>query len=149
MNVRANRLGRSRTAAAGATPQITVPFCDPNCYDLGPYDFATIYNVLPLWTAGIDGTGQTIAIVGRTNINPQDARDFRTLFGLPAKDPQVILNGPDPGINDDESEANIDVQWSGAVAKNATIKFVTSQSTETTDELPPAPFTSSTTISPG
>jgi hypothetical protein len=51
MNVRANRLGRSRTAAAGATPQITVPFCDPNCYDLGPYDFATIYNVLPLWTA--------------------------------------------------------------------------------------------------
>ena len=133
MNVRANRLGRSRTAAAGAAPQITVPFCDPNCYDLGPYDFATIYNVLPLWTAGIDGTGQTIAIVGRTNINPQDARDFRTLFGLPAKDPQVILNGPDPGINDDESEANIDVQWSGAVAKNATIKFVTSQSTETTD----------------
>src|SRR6266446_4253055 len=44
------------------------------CHPLGPYDFATIYNVLPLWsaTSPIDGTGQTIAIVGRTNINVQD-----------------------------------------------------------------------------
>ena len=106
---------------------------DNNCYAVGPYDFATIYNVLPLWNAGTDGTGQTIAIVGRTNINIQDVRDFRTLFGLPAKDPNIILNGPDPGINSDESEADIDVQWSGAVAKGATIDFVTSQSTETTD----------------
>lgn len=41
------------------------------CHGLGPYDFATIYNVLPLWNAtpAIDGTGQTIAIVGRTNID--------------------------------------------------------------------------------
>jgi Pro-kumamolisin, activation domain/Bacterial Ig-like domain (group 3) len=133
MNVRANRIGRFGSPLPGITPDITVPFCDPNCFDVGPYDFATIYNILPLWQGGIDGTGQTIAIVGRTNINIQDTRDFRTLFGLPAKDPQIILNGPDPGINDDEGEANIDVQWSGAVARNATIKFVTSESTEATD----------------
>ena len=44
----------------------------------------------------------------------------------------MILNGPDPGIQGDESEADIDVQWSGAVAPNATIDFVVSQSTETT-----------------
>ncbi len=120
-------------------PQFTFPsplqgFCssDNNCYAVGPYDFATIYNVLPLWNAGIDGTGQTIAIVGQTNINIQDVRDFRSLFGLPAKDPNIILNGPDPGINGDEGEADIDVQWSGAVAKNATIDFVVSESTETT-----------------
>src|SRR6266849_3053991 len=31
---------------------------NPCFYGLGPYDFATIYNVLPLWTAGINGTGQ-------------------------------------------------------------------------------------------
>src|SRR6266481_2770061 len=42
------------------------------CYGVAPYDFATIYDVLPLWNSGINGTGQTIAIVGRTNINPQD-----------------------------------------------------------------------------
>ena len=108
---------------------------DNNCYAVGPYDFATIYNVLPLWNAGTDGTGQTIAIVGRSNINIQDARDFRALFGLPANDPVIILNGPDPGINGDEGEADIDVQWSGAVARGATIDFVVSESTETTDGI--------------
>ena len=48
------------------------------CYALAPYDFATIYDVLPLWTAAtpINGTGVTIAIVGRTDINPNDATDL-------------------------------------------------------------------------
>ena len=99
---------------------------------LGPYDFATIYDVLPLWNVGIDGTGVTIAIVGETDIQLTDVQAFRTFFGLPANDPVFIWNGPDPGVQGDESEADIDVQWSGAVAKGATIDFVISQSTETT-----------------
>ena len=105
------------------------------CYGVVPYDFATIYDVLPLWNSGINGTGQTIAIVARTNINPQDATDFWQLFGVtvPANKLNIILNGVDPGINGDEAEADIDVQWSGAVAPQATIDFVTSQSTEATD----------------
>ncbi|HEV2400497.1 MAG TPA: Ig-like domain repeat protein [Candidatus Sulfotelmatobacter sp.] len=105
---------------------------NPCYYGVSPYDFATIYDVLPLWNAGINGKGETIAIVGETNINIQDVRDFRTLFDLPANDPQIILNGPDPGIVADEVEANLDLQWSGAVAPQATIKFVASASTETT-----------------
>src|SRR5437588_3834020 len=59
----------------------------PNdCFGVGPYDFATIYNVAPAWNAtpAIDGTGQTIAIVGETDINPQDVTDFRNFFGLSA-----------------------------------------------------------------
>jgi len=128
---------KSKTSAKATlvNPSFTFPAgcaSDGNCYGVGPYDFAAIYNLIPLWNAGIDGTNQTIAIVGQTNINIQDVRDFRTLFGLPAKDPNIILNGPDPGINGDEGEADIDVQWSGAVAKNATIDFVVSESTETT-----------------
>jgi hypothetical protein len=99
---------------------------------LGPYDFATIYDVLPLWNAGIDGTGVTIAIVGETDIQMSDVQAFRSFFGLPVNDPVFIWNGSDPGIQGDESEADIDVQWSGAVAKGATIDFVISQSTETT-----------------
>ena len=99
---------------------------------LGPYDFATIYDVLPLWSAGIDGTGVTIAIVGETDIQLSDVQAFRSFFGLPVNDPVFIWNGSDPGIGLDESEADIDVQWSGAVAKGATIDFVISQSTETT-----------------
>jgi hypothetical protein len=100
-------------------------------YGLGPTDFATIYNVLPLWKAGIDGTGQTIAIVGESNIHLSDIEAFRTLFDLPANDPTIILNGPDPGVDGDETEAILDVSWSGAVAKNATIDLVVSASTET------------------
>ena len=64
---------------------------------MSPADFATIYNVKPLYDAGIDGTGQTIAIVGRSNIDVQNVRDFRTNFGLPANDPEVIVNGDNPG----------------------------------------------------
>ena len=106
-----------------------------SCYGIVPYDFAAIYDVLPLWNAGIDGTGQTIAIVGRTNINPADATNFWSLFGLtvPQNKLTITLNGPDPGINGDEGEADIDIQWSGAVAPQALINFVTSQSTNSTD----------------
>jgi hypothetical protein len=117
-------------------PLLTYPgnYCTPvgECYGLGPYDFATIYNVAPLWNAGIDGTGVTIAIVGETDIQLSDVQAFRSLFGLPANDPNFIWNGPDPGILGDESEADIDVQWSGGVAKGATVDFVISESTETT-----------------
>ena len=108
------------------------------CYLVGPYDFATIYNVLPLWNSNppTDGTGVTIAIVGRTNINLQDAIDFRNYFGLPANPPQIILDGQDPGlVPGDELEADLDVEWSGGVAKGATVKLVVSESTETTDGI--------------
>jgi Pro-kumamolisin, activation domain/Bacterial Ig-like domain (group 3) len=102
------------------------------CYAVGPADFGKIYNVQPLWTSSLDGAGQTIAIVGESDINLQDVRDFRNLFGLPANDPHIIYDGPNPGPQSDESEADIDVEWSGAIAPNATIDFVVSESTETT-----------------
>ena len=35
-------------------------------------------------------------------------------------------------MNGEETEADLDVQWSGAVAKGATVDFVVSESTETT-----------------
>ena len=103
-------------------------------YAVGATDFATIYNVLPLWQASpaIDGTGQTIAIVGQTNIDLQDPHGFREIFLLPINDPTVILDGSDPGITEDETEADLDVEWSGAVAAGATIDLVVSASTETT-----------------
>jgi pseudomonalisin len=104
---------------------------------LAPGDFATIYDVNPLYNAApaIDGTGQTIAIVGRTEIQLADVQFFRSFFGLPAKDPVFIINGTDPGDlgGAEEAEADLDVEWAGAVARNATIDLVISQSTATTD----------------
>ena len=118
-------------SGAGPLPLFTFTPQQTTLYGVGPTDFATIYNLLPLWKAGIDGTGQTIAVVGESNINVADVRSFRSLFGLPANDPKIILNGPDPGLVGDEPEAVLDVTWTGAVAKNATIDFVVSASTET------------------
>jgi hypothetical protein len=102
-------------------------------HSLAPSDFATIYNVSPLYSAGYDGTGQAIAVVGRTDININDVRTFRSFFGLPAKDPLFIHNGSAPGINADEGEADLDVEWSGAVGRNTTIDFVISASTQSSD----------------
>lgn len=130
MNQRAGIFSRSKATGEVKLigPRFTFADCGGHCYALGPYDFATIYNVLPLWNAGIDGTNQTIAIVGQSNIQLQDVRNFRSLFGLPAKDPVIIIppGNNDPGLTDDEVEADLDVEWSGAVAKNAQIIFVTS-----------------------
>jgi pseudomonalisin len=102
---------------------------------IAPADFATIYNLNPLYSAGINGSGQTVAIVGRTDIALADVQYFRSFFGLPANDPVFVHNGTDPGDlgGGEEGEADLDVEWSGAVAPNATIKFVISQSTSTTD----------------
>ncbi len=135
------RVGEFRRAKdtgkiTAVSPQYTYPGgCDPlsSCeFGLGPYDFGTIYNVLPLWTAGINGTGQTIAIVSQTDINPQDFADFATIFGLSPKPTlNIIHDGPAPGIIGDEPEADIDTQWSGGVAIGATIDFVVSASTNT------------------
>ncbi len=109
-------------------PLVTINFQGTLFYGVGPGDFATIYDI----PGSMDGAGQHVAIVGESNINIQDVRDFRRIFGLPAHDPNIILNGPDPGLQFDETEAVLDVSWSGAVAKNATIDFVVSGSTETT-----------------
>ncbi|HZI31383.1 MAG TPA: protease pro-enzyme activation domain-containing protein, partial [Candidatus Binatia bacterium] len=102
---------------------------------LAPADFATIYNVNPLYNAApaINGAGQTIAIVGRTDINLGDVQFFRSFFGLPVNDPIFVHNGADPGNlgGGEETEADLDVEWSGAIAKNATIKFVISQTAAT------------------
>jgi Pro-kumamolisin, activation domain/Bacterial Ig-like domain (group 3) len=121
--------------SAPARPQFTLSdgSCQPACYALGPADFGTIYNVLPLWNTQINGTGQSIGIVGQSNINLQDVRDFRSMFGLPENDPQIILNGPDPGLvlDGSETEALLDTEWSGAIAPGAKIIFIASASTNT------------------
>ena len=134
-----HRLGafQKLRATGDVEPLFTFAGCQSgNCYAVGPPDFAKIYNSAPLLngTPKIDGTGQTIAIVGETNINVQDVADFRTIFGLSQNftSSNIILNGPDPGINGSEGESDVDVQWSGGVAPGATIDLVTSASTETT-----------------
>lgn len=103
---------------------------------LSPADFATIYNVEPLYNSKIDGSGVTIAIPGRTDLGLSDIQAFRQAFNLPLTYPNVIVNGTDPGFSDyDVPEAALDMEWAGALAPGAAIDYVISASTETTDGI--------------
>jgi hypothetical protein len=98
---------------------------------LTPGDIATIYNLNPLYAANIDGTGQSIAIVGQTDIQTSDVAAFRSLSGLPASTPTVVLvpGSPDPGFQvntGDYDEAMLDLEWSGGIARKASIVYVNS-----------------------
>ncbi|HWY42092.1 MAG TPA: protease pro-enzyme activation domain-containing protein [Candidatus Sulfotelmatobacter sp.] len=125
------RFGKFRRDLTTGEIRPLFTFTDVNgtFFGMGPADFAKIYNI----PSGADGTGQSIAIVGRSNINIQDVIDFRNMFGLtPANNVTVILNGADPGlVSGDEGEADLDVEWSGAVAPKATIMLVVSESEQT------------------
>jgi uncharacterized protein (TIGR03437 family) len=106
--------------------------CGGEC--IAPADFATIYDVNPLYNSGINGTGQKLAIVGQTEINPNDISTFRAAFSLPTSLPtmiQVPNDAPNPAVSvGDLPEADLDLELSGAVARNATILYVYSNNVE-------------------
>jgi subtilase family serine protease len=119
---------------------------------LAPADVATIYDI----PSTLDGSGETIAILGRSDIFLTDINDFRTAFGLTpitatnctlntigiitaCNDPRfsyVLLlpsGQKDPGVPDsiaagDATEADLDVEWSGGVAPNAQIVYINAPS---------------------
>ena len=92
---------------------------------VAPADFATIYNTAPLLAAGINGSGETIAIVGRSDILLSDVQSYRQLFNLPPNDPTFINAGQDNGVNPgDDGESDLDVEISGGMAPLAHVDFV-------------------------
>ena len=115
------------------TPEQTEATSAAGVHTLAPDDIATIYDIASLYQAGIDGTGQTVAVAGATDFNASalaDVAQFRSRFNLPANVPQVIRDPgyPDPGVSGSLGEAHLDVEWVGAIARNARILFVYSNS---------------------
>jgi subtilase family serine protease len=109
---------------------------------IAPADFASIYDLNPVYQQGVDGFGQTIAIIGRASVYLPDIEMFQKILGLAVKDPVIVIppNGVDPGppasTNDgtkypDQSEATLDVTRAGSVAPGATIDVVISANTPT------------------
>ncbi|HEV2284442.1 MAG TPA: protease pro-enzyme activation domain-containing protein, partial [Steroidobacteraceae bacterium] len=112
---------------AGAKPQITYDGGQQNW--IGPGDFAAMYNIGPLYAAGINGTGVTIAIGEQSAINPTVADTFWAGVGIttpPTITPMTVPGGTDPGqtMDTNEEEAYLDIEVAGGVAPGATLALV-------------------------
>jgi len=105
-------------------------------YALVPADLATIYNFNPLFSAGINGAGQTIALVEDTNVHATaDITTFRSTFGLPAATFTQVHPGSctNPGdVAGNDGEAELDVEWAGAAAPGAALELVSCKDTSST-----------------
>ena len=88
-----------------------------------PGDIKTAYNIPSSFT----GTGQSIAIMGQSAIRTIDMENFQIAANLTVKDPKLVLvpgSGSSVRYLGDESESDIDLEWSGAIATGANILFV-------------------------
>jgi subtilase family serine protease len=109
---------------------------------IAPGDFYTIYDESPLLTAGtpINGSGVTIGVMGQVDVYTTDLTAFRTAAGLsttnlptqvsegttpPAPSSTICASSSAPSSCGDLEESTLDLEWSGAVAPAASIKFVT------------------------
>lgn len=115
-------------------PQVRIPTANPqftaktsNQHNLTPKDVATIYDINPAYNSGYTGSGQTIVVVGQSEISQSDIEAFQTAAGLTVKAPNQILvsgSGTAQTVSGDEAESDLDVEYAGAIARGATIDFV-------------------------
>ncbi len=119
---------KPRAAVKHPHPQFTSQFSGNHF--LAPGDWATIYNVTPIYTAGYTGTGMHVGIAGQTYFPQEDIDDFRAAAGLGATKLNMVcistadctdVAGESVG---DIGEADLDVEWSGGIAQDATVDFV-------------------------
>jgi len=133
---RTSQIASQRSFASKSEYSVGPEYSAGSTHNVFPADFATIYDLNPLYSAGTTGSGAAIAIAGRSNINLSDVETFRSMAGLAANTPSVIVDGADPGlVSGDQLESTLDVEWSGAVAPSAAVNLVVAASTATTDGI--------------
>jgi subtilase family serine protease len=92
-----------------------------------PGDIGTVYDIKPLYNSSVTGTGQSITLVGQSEVQNSDIEAFEAAAGLAVKDPvpYLVPNSGNPAFSSgDEAESDLDLEWSGAIAPGATINFV-------------------------
>jgi subtilase family serine protease len=96
-------------------------------YAFSPSDLRTYYNENALISAGVAGTKapDCIALAETSDVHSTTFGAFTSKFGLPAvKLTKVFASGHNPGfIPDAEIEADLDVEYSHAVAPNTPVKL--------------------------
>jgi hypothetical protein len=95
---------------------------------LAPADFARVYDVTPLWDAGLTGRGASIAVIARSNFDLDDVTTFSSRFSArPLRQPTRAFVGADPGILPQVGELTevlLDTQWSAGLAPEADVRVV-------------------------
>jgi hypothetical protein len=132
------RTGKATPLLAGATGIGSYFTIAPAFFAVSPEDFATQYNLTPLYQSGGKGLGQTIGIIGGSNINLALTNAYRQLFHLSGNGPRVVIDGGDPGIGplpDSDVEAYLDVELSGAVAPDAAVNLYISDGSQVQDPI--------------
>lgn len=96
----------------------------PQDYTVG--DVANFYDVNPLYQQGVTGRGETVGIMTLANFRPQDAYAYWRDIGLHVlahRITKVLVDGGTPiaaGVGD--SETSIDVEQSGGLAPDASVR---------------------------
>jgi subtilase family serine protease len=115
------------------------PHLPPQGYS--PSEVRTAYGLNAVYSAGFDGTGETIVITdafGSSTI-AQDAALFSLVYGLPPVDltivkaPGIVHNPHGPAIGWD-GETTLDVEWAHAIAPGAKIALVLATDRASLDE---------------
>ncbi len=129
--VKLNPMHRGGPAGLAPSPAATLSCVNGGCHWVFPADFTAIYDLGSVYASGLNGAGQTIALIARSRVNNADIENFQRLSGLPIQDPTVVVppNGGDPGppqtaqgtYTEDQLEATIDVTRAASVAPGATI----------------------------
>ena len=108
---------------------------------MAPNDMYTAYDEAPALAAGINGSGQTIAVVARSDFFASDISSFQTQFGVPQRAALKAFPGSNPGVGSpgwacagihnpaalqtclagEETEVDLDTEWAGAMAPGATV----------------------------
>jgi subtilase family serine protease len=125
--------------------QFTFTEDDTTQFAITPADLQVIYNFGPLFSAGISGQGQTIALIEDSDaFSANDWTTFRSEFGLSTFTGGSLTtvhpapasgktNCTDPGVvSGDEVEAELDIEYSSAAAPSAAIQLASCENTSTT-----------------
>ncbi len=124
---------------ANLTPEFTSHVS--GSHFLSPGDWATIYNVNAIYNAGYTGTGMHVGVVGQTYFPQSDIDIFRAGALLsPTKLTMVCMSSADCTDLAGESiadiiEANLDVEWAGGIAKDATVDYVYASASDTSYDV--------------
>ncbi len=125
---------KARAVVRNPNPQFTSK--NTGRHFLTPGDWATIYGVNELY-ATATGTGMHVGIVGQTYFPQSDIDKFRAAAGLPATKLNYVCistvnctGAAGETAAGDMGEADLDVEWAGGIAKDATVDYIYASPTD-------------------